>query len=404
MAHHAARVSLFAQVVAENGTLRRLRLPSVKCPCAHSWMSEAHLDPPDPDSADKMAPWLRAVRNNSTLRELEIDLGGFGVPECREFFEAVADNDTLNSVIVRRLPTERDVDGICKTIRERGIADRVQIGNHHVSPMDVSALHECPEITGVTISSRHFDANWSQMCALFKTLARCPHVTSLSVHCWAFHESVFESLIAYMGSTKTLTKIEVSITTVLPEMTDEQHLDLEGRLVDAAASIPSLVEVNITGILQYRKHCAAFAGSVAAKRRRLTRLQITLANKSNRTFTNLYTPQELANPSRKISCKEDSSYDNGHAAVREITARNSNDVSAAARYVMGSKRDSDIGARVIEVLHDHPWLVHKVRRQAEVGVGEAKAKIARALKRVRTCGIDEYMRLAGVIKKRAGPR
>ncbi|KAL3202374.1 hypothetical protein MRX96_042538 [Rhipicephalus microplus] len=79
----AAKVSLFAQVVAENAILRRLRLPSLKCPCAHSWLNELFLDLRDPDSADKMVPWLAAVRKNTTLRELEIGLGrlrGAGVP------------------------------------------------------------------------------------------------------------------------------------------------------------------------------------------------------------------------------------------------------------------------------------------------------------------------------------
>ncbi|KAL1482929.1 hypothetical protein MTO96_013342 [Rhipicephalus appendiculatus] len=398
MVGFAARVSLFAQVVAENVTLRRLRLPSVKCPCAHSWMDRALLDPPDPDSADKMVPWLGALRKNSTLHELEIDLGGFGEPECRDFFEAVADNDALHSVVVRRLPAECQVDGICKTIRERGIADRVFIGNHHVRPNDVSAMPGCPEITGVVVSSRHFP-DWKKLRSLFKTLARCPHVTSLSVHCWNFVKSAFESLISYMGATKTLEKIEIHITNVLPELTDEQHLDNERRLVEAAASIPRLVEANFTGILQQNKLCAAF--TVATKRRRLTRLQIARADRSNPAFTNLYTPQELARPSRQINfeVQDDSNFKSNAATVREITARNSNDVSAAARYVLG-KRRSDGGARVIEELHDHPWLARKVRRLAEVGVGEAKAQIVRALKRVRTCGIDEYMRLAGVVKRR----
>ncbi|KAL1482928.1 hypothetical protein MTO96_013341 [Rhipicephalus appendiculatus] len=380
MVGFAARVSLFAQVVAENVTLRRLRLPSVKCPCEHSWMDQALLDPPDPDSADKMVPWL-------------------GAPECRDFFEAVADNDALHSVVVRRLPAECQVDGICKTIRECGIADRVLIANHHVSPKDVSALPRCPEITGIVVSGRHFCPDWDQLCDLFKTLARCPHVKSLSVHSWAFNKRGFEYLMDYTRASKTLEKIEVHITTSVNDLTDQQHLDLDRRLVEAAASVPSLVEANFTGILHHGKHCATFAGASAAKRRRLTRLQITLANKSNPAFTNLYTPQELARPSRHITYEPNANYKSELAAVREITARNSNDVSAAARYVLG-KRRSDGGARVIEELHDHPWLVRKVRRLAEVGVGEAKAQIASSLKRVRNSDMDEFMRLAGVVKRR----
>ncbi|KAL3202367.1 hypothetical protein MRX96_042532 [Rhipicephalus microplus] len=339
MAERAARVSLFAQVVAENTVLRRLRLPSVKCPCAHSSMNRALLDPPDPDSADKMVPWLAAVRKNKTLRELEIDLGGFGEPECRDFFEAVADNSALHSVLVRRLPSRCPVDGICETIRKRKIANRVLIRNHHQQTL-------CRRRRGPIEPP------------LFKTLSQCSHVTSLSVHCWDFSASLFESLITYLGATKTLEKIEIRITTVPLEITDEQHLDIERRLVEAVASIPRLVEVNCTGVLQYYKLCAAFAGAAAAKRRRLTRVQMTRASRSSSVFTNLYTPQELARPSRQIICKEDCSFVSEADAVREITARNRNDVYAAARYVLG-KLPCDSGARVIEDVHDHPWLVQK---------------------------------------------
>ncbi|KAH8037425.1 hypothetical protein HPB51_009980 [Rhipicephalus microplus] len=399
MVGFAARVSLFAQVVAENTVLRRLRLPSVKCPCAHSSMNRALLDPPDPDSADKMVPWLAAVRKNTTLRELEIDLGGFGEPECRDFFEAVADNSALHSVLVRRLPSRCPVDGICETIRKRKIANRVLIRNHHVSPVDVTALPECPEITGVIVSSRHFAAaDVDLLSPLFKALSQCSHVTSLSVHCWDFSASLFESLITYLGATKTLEKIEIRITTVPLEITDEQHLDIERRLVEAIASIPRLVEVNCTGVLQYYKLGAAFAGAASAKRRRLTRVQMTRASRSSSVFTNLYTPQELARPSRQIICKEDCSFVSEADAVREITARNRNDVYAAARYVLG-KLPCDSGARVIEDVHDHPWLVQKVRRLAEVDVRQAKHKIERSLKRLRNDSIDEYMRLTGVVKK-----
>ncbi|KAL3202372.1 hypothetical protein MRX96_042537 [Rhipicephalus microplus] len=398
MVGFAARVSLFAQVVAENTVLRRLRLPSVRCSCAHSWLNRVALDPPDPDSADKMVPWLGAVRKNTTLRELEIDLGGFGEPECRDFFEAVADNSALHSVVVRRLPTDCPMAGICETIRKRGIADRVLIRNHHVNPVDLSALPECPEVTGLVVSGRHFAGNSDQLCAAFKTLAQCSHVTSLSVHCWGFAKGMYDSLIACLRATKTLEQIEVRMVDIVDELTDEEQVDLDTQLIEAAASIPSLVDANFKGILKYSQNCAPFAGAVAAKRGRLTRLQITLAYQSNPAFAKLYTPQELAHSSI-IKCKEGTNYKSELAAVQEVTARNSNNVSAAARYVL-DQPDSDDGARVIEDLHDHPWLVRRVRRQAEVDVGEAKLKIARALKRVRSCSIDEYMRLAGVVKRR----
>nr|XP_050029955.1 uncharacterized protein LOC126525994 [Dermacentor andersoni] len=399
MVGFSARVALFAQVVAENSTLRRLRLPSVACGCSQAADALEHLDPPDPDAAEKMAHLARAVRSNSVLRTLEIDLGGFGVGECREFFNAVGDNATLISVIVRRLPAEVEVDGICKTIRDRGLKDRVRIEHHHLTPLDIDTLPRCPEITGVTLNGRHFAGDMTRCKQMIDKLASCPHVTSVRVDTWYFSDSTYKVFTDYVTKATTLRELEVNVAGIPEARTDEAHLKIERELMYAVGLNPSLIEVNITGILLYNKYCTVLVDAVAAQCGRLTHLRITPANTMNPTYANLFMPHLVNRPPRHVRVDFYNYKNSGHASLREITARNNNNVSAATRYVLGDWKCDD-GARVLELLHDHPSLVRNVRRKAELGTVEADARIARALKRVRRCDLDEYMRLAGVVKRR----
>ncbi|KAH6943119.1 hypothetical protein HPB50_016023 [Hyalomma asiaticum] len=393
MVGFAARVSLFAEVVAQNATLSRLRLPSLQCACVHR---RPYADPPDPDSAEKMAPWLLALRNNRTLRELEIDLGGFAVPECRDFFDAVGDNDTLSSVVVRRLPSAPELGSICKTIRERGLTERVRIDGHHVGPLDYQALPDCPEITSVTVNGRHFDSA-QDLDDVFETLAQCPHVTTLRVNTFRFDNDAFECFADYMAEdAEALTVVDVTVPSAPTEQSDEAHLDFERRLLEAVVAKPNLAELSFTGILLYNEYCDALATAAAAESRWLTSLQVTPASLQNPSYGALFTPEERTRTPRRVECAPYDYWSSAHAAIRKIPARNRSYVSAAARYVLGSECDD--GAKVLEVVHDHPWLVNEVRRRARVGTAQAKAKIASAMKRVRTCDIDEYMRLAGVVK------
>ncbi|KAH7949225.1 hypothetical protein HPB49_006613 [Dermacentor silvarum] len=345
-----------------------------------------------------MAHLVQAVRSNSVLRKLEIDLAGFGVDECCEFFDAVADNATLVSVAVRRLPNDVQVDGICKKIRERGIQDRVRICHHHLSWLDIATLRDCPEITSVIVSGWHFAEDMGYCRDMFHTLVACPHVTSVRVDTWYFCDYTFMMLTDYVTRAQTLTELEINVTGIPEWRSDEDHLSIERSLVKAVSFNASLVAVNITGILLYNKHCVMLADAAAARSRRLTHLRITPANTMNPTFANLM-PQLLAWYPRHVQVEYYNYKNRGHAYLREITARNNRNVLAAVRYVLGNWNCDD-GARVLEAIHNHPSLVYHVRRKTEVGTVDANAKIAHALKRIRSCGIDEYMRLAGVVKRR----
>ncbi|KAH7950127.1 hypothetical protein HPB49_019813 [Dermacentor silvarum] len=82
----------------------------------------------------------------------------------------------------------------------------------------------------------------------------------------------------------------------------------------------------------------------------------------------------------------------------ELMRRNAARVSAAAKFVLGE--DTRKGARVVESLHNHPRLLELVQEGARVTEAEAQEMARTALKRLRECSLDDYMRLTGVVKEK----
>ncbi|XP_070379109.1 uncharacterized protein [Dermacentor albipictus] len=85
--------------------------------------------------------------------------------------------------------------------------------------------------------------------------------------------------------------------------------------------------------------------------------------------------------------------------MMQATRRNASAVSAAAQFVLGEQDDLE-GANAIELMHDHPCLLEMVMEGADVTKTGAKQMISNALVRVHRCSLDEFMRVAGVVKER----
>nr|XP_054923602.1 uncharacterized protein LOC129383248 isoform X3 [Dermacentor andersoni] len=83
----------------------------------------------------------------------------------------------------------------------------------------------------------------------------------------------------------------------------------------------------------------------------------------------------------------------------QATRRNASAVSAAAQFVLGEQDDLE-GANAIELMHDHPRLLEIVMEGADVTKTGAKKMISNTLLRAHRCSLDEFMRMAGVVKER----
>ncbi|KAL1467849.1 hypothetical protein MTO96_041872 [Rhipicephalus appendiculatus] len=80
-------------------------------------------------------------------------------------------------------------------------------------------------------------------------------------------------------------------------------------------------------------------------------------------------------------------------------ARNASRFRAALQFVVGDG-DSVDQARALELIHSHPDVFRMVREIAAVTRSETRERIANGSSRVRLCSLNDFMKLAGVVRKK----
>ncbi|XP_049522320.1 uncharacterized protein LOC119449240 [Dermacentor silvarum] len=397
----AGRIAPFMKVLTRNVTLRCLRLPSTICDRCSTMLSRVRNPAgiADQHAAQNVESWHAALRQNTSLRQLRIDCASFDEVECGAFFGAVANSDTLRSVVVIHLPTRTNPEDFCRMIRERGLQDRVCVADYHVTLTDGDAFRRCNEITGVTVDIVHFTLPESPRTlhgrALSEVFSLLGHVRTLRIRCDFFSETAFAALCAYVSAPSELEDVEITLIRQTLLMTPEQVRSMPRRLASALASNTKLCRVIVRG-LQLCKDDLDLLADAARKSRRLVEFRTKwrcvscclfdrLLGERSAIRGKLYSPNAYA-------C-------NVLADIKGVTRRNARRISVAARFVMG-ERGSGEGARAIELVHDHPCLLDMVREGAAVRSDEAKAMIKHALAQVRNFSLHEFMRLARVVAQR----
>ncbi|KAH7948843.1 hypothetical protein HPB49_002788 [Dermacentor silvarum] len=390
-------LALFAKLFAQSNTLRRLRLPSTFCKrCSFLWFDPTER--PGPDAAQCMEPWLKALRMPKSMpSELRIDLRGFGEAECRAFFDAVADNDALKSIIVDSLPAVDGVDRICRTIRDRGLGDRVTIRDLYIDQANLKVLPQCAEIGSVIISARHLlrqeYADIGAVSSALEVVSRCGHVTSLRVKCNSFDNDTLSALVACIRGSTALTDVDVRLGSHWTKVVEEQREEMETKLVSALASNPKLARVSVRGAL-LSSHNLSLLAEGARKSRNITEFKLTpacISDATNAETCSWHAAELLCTAPRYLNI--------ALTNIQEITARNTSLLPSAVKYVLGEQDDVKC-IRTMELMHDHPRLLELVREGAASTKSEAKKMISSALLSVRRTNIHQFMRLAGVVKEK----
>lgn len=395
-------VTLFAEVVTQSVTLRTLTLPSTNCGCqAPVWSSSAQL--PDSKAAQGVEPWLAALRKpNSALNQLCIDLRAFSEPECCAFFDAVAGNNALKLVIVNSLPCIDRLDRVSNAIREQRLNDRVVIKGHYMYN-NTKQLQQCPQISSVAISASNlwFSRNISMRSinSALKFVGDCAHITTLWVNCDYFNRKAFSALAACLRGPSSLIDVDLNISHIWNLPTKQERRDVHTQLLSALASNLKLVRVSVTGVLLSDNDLKVLADG-ASESCRLIDLTITPACVSYAMHNEICGKEGCCFVHMAEAFPGTSDFKNmALADILEATRRNASAVSAAAQFVVG-EQDGVKGARDMELMHDHPRLLEMVREGAGVSSAEAKKMISSAWLRVRRCSLEEFMRMAGVVKEK----
>ncbi|KAH8031310.1 hypothetical protein HPB51_015466 [Rhipicephalus microplus] len=203
-------IDLFADVLLRNDTIRRL---SVTLP---TWWHQSmlhdnvHSDPSN--SGRRMDWWVHALANNSTLLSLTMDLLGFQQQQLNDFFYVIAENRLIERVRVLHVPKGAYIESVCRTLRDRGLTERVTIVNYSLFPESLSRIHLCPELKAVNLHTQRFPVNLSEA---FGVLSACAHINSLDV---SFHNvpddrAIFVAFAAYLSTSKNLREITIDLGT-----------------------------------------------------------------------------------------------------------------------------------------------------------------------------------------------
>ncbi|KAL1438965.1 hypothetical protein MTO96_047443 [Rhipicephalus appendiculatus] len=185
-----------------NRNLRRVDFARVKCCGRLEQPRAANLS--WEQRGRTMQPWLSAIAENSSVVKLSMNLSAFGAEECFELFRTVARNASLRSVSVCDFPEGPDIREACLLIEDAGLAQRVVIQDHKLTPENIGAFYGCTLVTSVTINYKEIGRR--DFTRVFVVLVNCPHVTSLNVidHVDDEDDHVMLAMYIYLTLTSTL--------------------------------------------------------------------------------------------------------------------------------------------------------------------------------------------------------
>ncbi|XP_075532125.1 uncharacterized protein LOC142564833 [Dermacentor variabilis] len=388
--------ALFAEVATRSAKLRILKLPwTLRYP-----RLGAHIT--SPEATQCMKSWQTALQGSkSPLKQLRVDLKGFGEAECDIFFDAIANNESPRSVEVDTLPFIDGLDRVSKTILERGLNDRVVIKGHY-EHSNANQLLKCPQISSVAVRVGRFVSrqrvDLQSVISTLEVVGSSRNVTSLLVEWTRFNRDALSALAACLRNAAVLTDVDINLRGVLAVLSEKDRTDVRAELVSALASNLKLVKVSIKGVLLSNDDLSVLAHG-ANKSLSLTEFTMTPVCCGN-TATSKHCEELQTSDQRPGALKEAFNFKNiALADILQATIRNASTVTAASQFVLGQQNTLD-GADAFELMHHHPRLLEMVMEGADVTKAQAKEKISSALLRVYHCSLDEFMRIAGVVKER----
>lgn len=395
----AEQNALFANLIAQNCTLRDLK---VMCPRRRAFPAmPEQINFFLGDAASRIDPWVSALQSNTALSALALDLVGLSNDECSTFFRALALNNTLKDVHINYLPACADIKDICHLIRNSRLANAVHIEDYAVSVRSLSVLPECPELTSLTVSC--LSPNDMELFrGTLEVLASCTHVVSLRVCAERRLLSQAQAaMAAYLAGARTLKNITVVayVNVFDREQQHQQDPFVDGPLAEALASNASLARIEVKDLALGEERSRLLATTLI-KSKELTELSFVARScESNDAFLRAlalgveknYSLLRVDVPMYKWRYAE-------VQVIRNITARNGSLVARAARFVMGDH--SDYNAHAVELVSGHASVLSAVQKSAGVEADQAKAMIRRALRLRCLTGLDDYMKLTGVVKTR----
>ncbi|KAH7943161.1 hypothetical protein HPB52_005950 [Rhipicephalus sanguineus] len=384
----------FLEAVTQSRSLRSLKFLLAVClhdlvlPCARENTS--------------VPGWVTALRENSTLQNLDVDVSWFSSTDCCLLLEALAKGNSIQSVTLRYFSKYNDLVEVCRAVRDCGLDGKVHIEDYRVVLEDAWILPACRQVRSVDVSCWHSLPSMGVLRNFFRIAASCHHVTSMCVCFYFFDEATFASLAAYIRESLTIDQIDLLI-----EFSEHHHsfiadndvaVQSMSNLIAALSSNTSITTMHLsTETYIGDRDCQVLADG-ATNNRKLRKLSVTGLS----TFIHVFLDRLLSGleHSYNLLLLELPFCDGTTERMREaqeLVRRNCSLVDRATRFVMGDH--SWYCASAFERVSEEPVLVTNVGRKVNA-TEEAENMIRGAQKSVRLMNIHDYMKLTGVVEGR----
>ncbi|KAH7962081.1 hypothetical protein HPB52_014224 [Rhipicephalus sanguineus] len=375
-----------------NRNLRRVEFARVKCCGRIVEARTANLS--WEQRGGTMQPWLSAIAENSSVVKLSMNLSAFGAEECFELFRTVARNASLRRVSVCDFPEGPGIREACLVIQDAGLAQRVVIEDHKLTPENIGAFYGCTLVTSVTINYKEIGRR--DFTRVFVVLVNCPQVTSLSVidHADEEDDHVMLAMYIYLTLTSTLRNLRLSLQGRFYESLATNPQERNSLLLMALANHCSLKSVTLRMPLS-DADCQALSELVLFKPMIRELLVPVSWDAFNPAFFDYFNPLMASNYNLiRVQLPSVPGCEAMTLAVQDLAKRNYSNLSRATRFVMG-RRDPR-GARALELMLYCPVFVEMIQEEANVDASRVVDMISRARKTYDS--LDEFMKMAGVVK------
>nr|XP_054925651.1 uncharacterized protein LOC129384338 [Dermacentor andersoni] len=378
--------ALITKIFAENKVIRTFEIISKRerLDAQYTSMSEC---------------WLRALAENNTLENIRVPISMWTLKQWKRFVCTMAKKKNMRTVTIGVTLADRPLlPELCNMLKETGAEEKVSLGWFSVG--EERGILECKAISQLYAYKGQYAK--AELCGILKLLPSLHHVKFLSLNIAVrdLDAGLYSAICEYITATSALEKLDLMLRS--DGIEDNAGDPLMTALLESLSCNKSI------------KHLAIFVSHMQREQIELL-ADVILLSKSIRTvcynaeishnmdiflrrlsigIADNY--QLLGVNSGSLSETQMQAFDDCYI-VLEVTRRNSNLLTRAAAYVSGLRQDRCAACALDRVVH-HAALPEEVGKVASVSEADASAMVRRAFAHLQ--GLDDYMRLSGVVRER----
>ncbi|XP_077522523.1 uncharacterized protein LOC144133354 [Amblyomma americanum] len=385
--------AVMTEVLARNSILRRLNITTA---ALGAW---ERLQVDVASTAD-CSPWLHALAENGTLEAIALPLASFEPESWQLLFRALSTKNSLMTLTISGLRSQRYLwEKASEALISSGAEDNVSFE----TTINVVQNRESLRCRGFSqIYAFAYRDTWVEVDRTLVQISSLTHITSAHLEIWlpGVDKTMCMAIAHYISATASLRKLQITVwlRNIFREPTKECCQAICGALRQNA----SITELRVLAKLMDDDEVELLADAVRGSRN-IRRVHLTAGEPRiavafvRRLRFSIEDHRNLVNVTVD-GCE----LSGGHLAtdlfvIHDTARRNADAVAWASDFVVGAVYDR-YSACALERVARHPALQDELAEQLSVSRAEATDLVRRGLRR--TQSMDDFMRLAGVVRER----